>query len=136
MKPRVYRLFRTETAAPPSRRTITVMVLVAAIVTALAIMRVQSRHEVVRLGYQLSKVNEDVRQQREAERKLELERATLTNPARINTLAAAMGMVPAPAAAIRVVPATPDVNEATPVVLGEARPSTPPLRGFAQDERP
>jgi len=136
VKPRVYRLFRTETAAPPSRRTITVMVLVAAIVTALAIMRVQSRHEVVRLGYQLSKVNEEVRQLREAERKLELERATLTNPARINTLAAAMGMVPAPAAAIRVVPAAPQVDEPTPVVLGESRPSTPPLRGFAQDERP
>ncbi|MBZ0238890.1 MAG: cell division protein FtsL [Deltaproteobacteria bacterium] len=132
MKPRVYRLFRTETAAPPSRRTITVMVLVAAIITALAIMRVQSRHEIVRLGYQLSKVNEDVRQLREAERKLELERATLTNPARINTLAAAMGMAPAPAAAIRVVPRA---QPATPIVMSEARPSTPPLRGVAQDDR-
>jgi cell division protein FtsL len=106
MKPRVYRLFRTETAAPPSRRTITVMVLVVAIATSLAIMRVQSRHDVVRLGYQLSKANEELRHERETERKLELERATLTNPARINTLAAAMGMAPAPAASIRVVPKT------------------------------
>lgn len=117
MKPRVYRLFRTETAAPPSRRTITVMVLVATIATGLAVMRVQSRHDVVRLGYQLSKQNEELRQLRETERKLELERATLTNPARINTLAAAMGMAPAPAAAIRVVPKAPLVNPPTPVVL-------------------
>jgi cell division protein FtsL len=119
VKPRVYRLFRTETAAPPSRRTITVMVLVAAIATALAVVRVQSRHDVVRLGYQLSKQNEEVRQLRETERKLELERATLTNPARINTLAAAMGMAPAPAAAIRVVP-----KAAPPVAVGTttARP--------------
>ncbi len=101
MKPRVYRLFRTASTAPSSRRTITVMVLVATIATGLAVMRVRSRHEVVRLGYQLSKANEEARHLREAERKLELERATLTNPARINTLAAAMGMVPAPAASIR-----------------------------------
>ena len=117
VKPRVYRLFRTETAAPPSRRTITVMVLIAMIAAGLAIMRVRSRHDVVRLGYQLSKTNEDLRQLRETERKLELERATLTNPARINTLAAAMGMAPAPATAIRVVPRTPAVVPPTPVVL-------------------
>jgi cell division protein FtsL len=117
VKPRVYRLFRTETAAPPSRRTITVMVLITIIATGLAIMRVRSRHDVVRLGYQLSKANEEVHVLREAERKLELERATLTNPARINTLAAAMGMVPAPAAAIRVVPKAPVADPPTPVVL-------------------
>jgi cell division protein FtsL len=114
MKPRVYRLFRTASTAPSSRRTITVMVLVATIATGLAVMRVRSRHDVVRLGYQLSKANEDVRHLREAERKLELERATLTNPARINTLAAAMGMVPAPAASIRLLHPDPD-----PVVLSE-----------------
>lgn len=124
MKPRVYRLFRTETAAPPSRRTITVMVLITMIATGLAIMRVRSRHDVVRLGYDLSKANEEVHVLREAERKLELERATLTNPARINTLAAAMGMVPAPAAAIRVIPKT-----APPVAL------TDPALRLAPGER-
>jgi cell division protein FtsL len=122
VKPRVYRLFRTETAAPRSGRTITVMVLVTAIATALAVMRVQARHDVVRLGYQLSKENEEVRQLREGERKLELERATLTNPARINTLAAAMGMLPAPAAAIRVVPKAPAADPPTPVAQKGAQP--------------
>jgi cell division protein FtsL len=109
MKRRVYRLFRTASAAPRSRRTITVMTLVAVIATGLAVARVRSRHQVVQLGYQLSRANEDVRQLREASRRLELERATLTNPARINTLAAAMGMVPAPADAIRVVRQAPGV---------------------------
>ncbi len=103
MKPRVYRLFRTSTAAPRSRRTITVMTLVVVIATALAVQRVRARHAVVRLGYQLSLANEEVRQLREAERRLELERATLTNPARIHTLAAAMGMAPATADVIRLV---------------------------------
>jgi cell division protein FtsL len=102
MKPRVYDLFQ-KSSAPRSRRTIAIMVLVAALGTALAVERVRARHEVVTLGYQLSRANEDVRTLREAGRRLELERATLTNPQRINTLAAAMGMAPAAADAIRLV---------------------------------
>lgn len=113
---RFYHLFRLTSSAPRSRRTIAIMTLVAALGTGLAVERVRSRHEVVRLGYQLSRANEDVRAQREASRRLELERATLTNPERINTLAAAMGMQPAAADAIRVVSPEPPpaVSEVTP----------------------
>lgn len=118
MKPR-YRLFRMTSSAPRSGRTIAVMTLVAVLGTALAVQRVRARHEVVRLGYELSRANEDVRALREGARRLELERATLTNPERINTLAAAMGMAPAAADVIRVVrPDTaappPAVSEVTP----------------------
>jgi cell division protein FtsL len=117
MKPRVYRLFRLTTSAPRSRRTIAIMALVAVLATALAVQRVRSRHDVVKLGYQLSRANEDVRAQREIARRLELERATLTNPERINTLSAAMGMSPAGAEVIRLVhpePAPPAVSEMIP----------------------
>jgi cell division protein FtsL len=115
-QPRFYHLFRLTSAAPRSRRTIAIMTLVAALGTGLAVERVRSRHQVVRLGYQLSRANEDVRALREAGRRLELERATLTNPERINTLAAAMGMSPASAGDIRVgapEPA-PAISEVTP----------------------
>ncbi len=117
MQPRIYHLFRLTSSAPRSRRTIAIMTLVAALATGLAVERVRSRHEVVRLGYQLSRANEDVRALREAGRRLELERATLTNPERIHTLAAAMGMQPAEAAAIRVV--TP---EPPPAAVSEVMP--------------
>lgn len=112
MKPRVYRLFRTVSAAPRSRRTIAIMTLIAAMISALAISRVRARHEVVSLGYELSRANQEARALREASRRLEVERATLTSPARIHTLAAAMGMVPAPADAIRVVRPAPGVAAA------------------------
>jgi cell division protein FtsL len=102
-QPRFYHLFRLTSSAPRSRRTIAIMTLVAALGTGLAVERVRSRHEVVRLGYQLSRANAEVRGLREGGRRLELERATLTNPERINTLAAAMGMQPASADVIRVV---------------------------------
>lgn len=116
MNPRFYRLFRLTSSAPRSRRTIAIMTLVAVLGTALAVERVRSRHEVVRLGYQLSRANEDVRALRETARRLELERATLTNPERIHTLAAAMGMAPATADAIRI------VHPAPPAAVAEAAP--------------
>jgi len=113
MKPRVYRLFRLTSSAPRSRRTIAIMALIAVLGTALAVQRVRSRHDVVRLGYQLSRANEEVRALRETGRRLELERATLTNPERINTLSAAMGMSPASADVIRLV-----VPDPAPAVSG------------------
>ena len=118
MKPRFYRLFRSAEPSAPTRGTVAVLVLVTALVTGLGVQRVRARHEVIRLGYQLSKATEDVRQLREARRQLELERATLTNPERIRALAAAMGMLPVPPDQIRVVPASPARRA---VALGEPR---------------
>ena len=79
------------------------MIVIAALVTALAVQRVRARHEIVTLGYRLSRATEEVRHQRELRRRLELERATLTSPERIRGLATSLGMVPAPPDKIRVV---------------------------------
>ncbi len=105
MKPRVYHLFRRAEPAQKVRGTIAVMLLVAVLITGLGVQRVRARHEVIRIGYQLSKATEEVRRLREIHRQLELERATLTSPERIRALATALGMAPVPPDQIRVVPA-------------------------------
>jgi cell division protein FtsL len=103
MKTRLYQLFRRTAPAPDGKRAIALMAVVAALVTGLAIQRVRSRHELVSLGYDLSRAGERVRELREARRQLEVERATLANPERIRTRAVEFGMVPVPADQIRVV---------------------------------
>lgn len=103
MKHRLYQLFRRDTPAPAGWRAIALMTVVAVLVTGLAIQRVRSRHELVALGYDLSRAGEKVRELREARRKLEVERATLANPERIRARAGELGMIPVPADQIRVV---------------------------------
>jgi cell division protein FtsL len=101
---RIYRLFRPELGpAPRVRSAIIALVLAAAAVTALAVVRVAHRHEVVRLGYALAKSSERLRQAEENHRRLELERATLAAPERIRALAERLGMVPTPPDQVRVV---------------------------------
>ena len=103
MKTRLYQLFRRSSPAPVGRGVIALMTVVAALITALAVQRVHSRHELVALGYDLSRAGERVRELREARRKLEVERATLANPERIRSRATELGLVPVPADQIRVV---------------------------------
>jgi cell division protein FtsL len=103
MKTRLYQMFRRSPPAPAGRGVIALMVAIAALCTTLAIARVHARHQLVALGYDLSRAGERVRELREARRKLEVERATLTNPERIRALASELGMVPVPAHRIRVV---------------------------------
>jgi cell division protein FtsL len=103
MKTRLYQLFRRSTPAPAGRGVIALMAVVTALCTALALQRVRSRHELVSLGYDLSRAGEKVRELREAHRKLEVERATLANPERIRVLATELGMVAVPADQIRIV---------------------------------
>ncbi len=103
MKTRLYQLFHHTSPEPGRRRAIALMTIVVALVTGLALQRVRSRHELVSLGYELSRAGERVRELREARRKLEVERATLANPERIRTRAVELGMVPVPADQIRVV---------------------------------
>ncbi|MBK9035372.1 MAG: cell division protein FtsL [Myxococcales bacterium] len=105
MKPRLYALVRAVEPAPGDRKLVSAMVVIAALITALAIQRVQARHQVVQLGYQLSRVTDEVRHERELRRRLELERATLTSPERIRALATGLGMVPVPPDRIRVIAA-------------------------------
>ena len=103
MKTRIYQLFRRTTPAPAGRGVIALMAVIATLCTVLALQRVHSRHQLVSLGYDLSKASEQVRVLREARRKLEVERATLANPERVRALATELGMVPVPADQICVV---------------------------------
>jgi cell division protein FtsL len=102
LPPRLYRLLRAS-RAQPVRVTIAAMVAFAVIVTSLALLRVASRHEIVRLGYELSRETDRLDRLRETNRRLELERSTLVAPERIRSLATSLGMVPVPPDQIRVV---------------------------------
>jgi len=115
MRPQVYQRFRPD-AAPPAGRMIAILVVLAALISGLAIHRIQVRHRAVGMGYELSRARERVGQLREQRRRLEVERATLTNPDRIRALATAMGMTAVAPDRIRVVPAVPQVAR------GEGRP--------------
>ncbi|HWU88680.1 MAG TPA: cell division protein FtsL [Kofleriaceae bacterium] len=79
------------------------LVLAAALVTAIGVIRTARQHEVLRLGYQLSRKAEQVHELREARRQLELERATLSAPDRIRRLATQLGMAPVAPDKIRVI---------------------------------
>ena len=83
------------------------MVLAAAMLTAIGVIRVSRQHEVLRLGFELSRASEQVGRMHEARRALELELATLTAPDRIRRLAMQLGMAPVAPDRIRVVSPTP-----------------------------
>lgn len=106
---RTYHLLRRAWGpAPGTRDTIITMIVLAALVTALAIAQVARRQEVVRAGYELSRETQRLEALREERRALEVELATLTHPERLRELATKMGMVPSQPAQIRVVPAKED----------------------------
>lgn len=106
MKPRrLYALLHAAEPAPGDRKLIGVMIVIACLVTALAVARVRARHQIIALGYQLSRANAELQVEREMRRRLDLERAALTNPTRIRDLATQLGMVPVPADRIRVITA-------------------------------
>jgi cell division protein FtsL len=79
------------------------MIVLACTLTAVALIRVGRQHEVLQLGYRLSHGTEQVRELREARRRLELERATLTAPDRIRKLATELGMTPVAPDKIRII---------------------------------
>jgi cell division protein FtsL len=88
----VYRMFKRAEGAASVRSIVIALVLVACTLTALGIVRVTRQHDVLRLGYQLDREAAHVRQLREANRRLEVELATLTAPERIRRLATQLGM--------------------------------------------
>jgi cell division protein FtsL len=102
LPPRLYRLL-SASRAQPARVTVAVMVGIAVVITTLALLRVANRHEVVRLGYELTQETDRLHRLRETNRRLELERSTLVSPERIRSLATELGMVPVPPDQIRVV---------------------------------
>lgn len=101
---RTYHLMRRAwTPQPGSRNAIVTMIVLAALLTTLALAQVARRHEVVRVGYELSRETQRLTTLRERHRALEVELATLTHPERLRDLATRMGMVPARPDQIRVV---------------------------------
>jgi cell division protein FtsL len=100
----VYRIFRRgDGEAAPVRPVVLALILVAAMLTAIAVIRVSRRHEVLRLGFELARKSERVHQLREERRQLELEHATLSSPERIRRLAARLGMTQVAPDRIRVI---------------------------------
>jgi cell division protein FtsL len=98
----LYRLVKRAEAAPV-RTVVMAMIVLACTLTAVALIRVGRQHEVLQLGYRLSHGTEQVRELREARRRLELERATLTAPDRIRKLATELGMTPVAPDKIRII---------------------------------
>ena len=106
----LYRIFKRTDGAASVRSIVVAMIVAACALTAVGVVRVSRQHEVLRLGYQLSRSSAQVHDLREARRRLELERATLTAPDRIRRLATQLGMTPVAPDRIRVVDATPPVR--------------------------
>jgi cell division protein FtsL len=104
----VYRIFqRADGSAPSVRAVVIALVTAAALVTAIGVIRVARRHEVLQLGLQLSRTSEQLARMHENHRQLELELATMTAPDRIRQLATRLGMAPVSPDRIRTVPAAP-----------------------------
>jgi cell division protein FtsL len=102
LPPRLYRLLRSGATDTP-RSAVALVVAAALLLTFALMVRVARHHEVRQLGYRLSKAQRRLTEQREVQRTLELERATLVAPERVRKLAAQLGMAPVPADRIRAV---------------------------------
>ena len=102
----VYRIFkRADGPAAPVRGLVIAMVALACALTGLGVLRVAREHEVLRLGYQLSREADHVRELREVRRRLEVEYATLSAPDRIRRLATELGMAEVAPDRIRIISA-------------------------------
>jgi cell division protein FtsL len=80
------------------------LMILAGLLTGLGIRQVSDRRERVRLGYELSAASAELRRVSEENRRLRLEKSVLTDPDRIERLAANLGMVRPTTDQIRVVP--------------------------------
>ena len=100
----VYRIFqRADGSAPSVRVVVLALVIAAALITAVGVVRVERQHEVLQLGFALSRGSERLGALHESNRALELELATLTAPDRIRRLAGQLGMTPVAPDRIRVI---------------------------------
>jgi cell division protein FtsL len=100
----VYRIFqRADGEAPSVRAVVIAMVVAAALATTAGVTRVARQHEVLRLGFELSRRSEQLGRLQEDRRRLELELATLAAPDRIHRLASQLGMTPVSPDRIRVI---------------------------------
>jgi cell division protein FtsL len=79
------------------------LLILAGLLTGLGVRHVADRRERVRLGYELSAASAELRRVSEENRRLRLEKSVLTDPDRIERLAANLGMVRPTTDQIRVV---------------------------------
>jgi len=84
-------------------RGVTGLVILAALVTGLGVRHVAHRRERMRLGYELSAASAELRRVSEENRRLRLEKSVLTDPDRIERLAANLGMARPTTDQIRVI---------------------------------
>jgi cell division protein FtsL len=104
----VYRIFqRGDGEAASVRAVVVALVVAAALATAAGVIRVTRQHEVLRLGFELSRRSEQLGRLQETRRRLELELATLSAPDRIRRLATQLGMAPVSPDRIRVIEPSP-----------------------------
>lgn len=96
-------MFLRVRGAAPVAPVVVGMIIAGSLLTAVAIARVSRQHEVLQLGYQLTQRAARVDRLREAQRQLQVERATLTSPERIKRLASSLGMTPVAPDRIRVI---------------------------------
>lgn len=68
------------------------MSILALVLMILGIAHVDRRQQIIRYGYELSRATEELASRQEENRRLRLEKATLTNPERIRNLAESLGM--------------------------------------------
>ncbi len=107
----LYRIFK-RVDTPSVRSIVIALVVVAITLTAVGVIRVTRQHEVLRLGYQLSRESQRVTELREVRRRLELEHSTLTSPDRIRRLATQLGMTQVAPDKIRIIDVPPKVAAA------------------------
>lgn len=88
----------------PMNRGVAGLFILAALLTGLGVQHVSHRRDHVRLGYELSSASAELRRVSEENRRLRLEKSVLTDPDRIERLAASLGMVRPSTDQIRVVP--------------------------------
>ena len=82
-------------AAPKAatmRVAIAYLLTVAVLIMGIGIIHVHRRHTAVKLGYDLTTAGDELRTVSEENRKLRLEKSTLTTPERIGHLAEILGM--------------------------------------------
>jgi cell division protein FtsL len=119
----VYRIFKRADGTAPSVRVVVIaLVTSAALLTAIGVIRVARQHEVLRLGFELSRASEQVGRMHEANRQLELELATLAAPDRIRRLATQLGMTPVSPDRIRIIHTHVRAAEAGVTPLAERTP--------------
>ena len=95
-----------------TRARVASMMIVAMAVLGLGLYRVNRRHQLIRIGYELSSARGDLRKLQEEQNRLRLEESVLTSPARIEQIAGSLGMIRPTPDQLRIIPSKASVAQA------------------------